>query len=351
MKILHVLSSNKYSGAENVACQIIRLCSDENHEFIYCSPNGEIKNQLKERNITFAPVSSLSKKELRRIISKTEPDIIHAHDRNATYVCALSCKGIPLISHIHGKFDDMKKISLKNIIYTCSAIKADKIICVSNSIYNEWNFSRFFKNKILLKRNVVEIDVDKYSHIDIRYDVCFVGRLAYEKNIPRLLKILDELVLKKRNAQIVICGDGEYKNYLLEFIEDNNLLNNIDYKGFVTKPLEYIAKSKLMIKTSRTEGTPMSALESLTLGKPIVSTPTDGLNELITNNINGFLSNDDEQFISYIFDLLNDEIKYKAIQKTTIETSKVINNVNEYKLSMITMYDAIKKGHEHNIKE
>ncbi|MFR2721860.1 MAG: glycosyltransferase [Thomasclavelia ramosa] len=53
-----------------------------------------------------------------------------------------------------------------------------------------------------------------------------------------------------------------------------------------------MAKSKLMIMTSRTEGTPMSALESLTLGKPIVSTPTDGLNELITNNINGFLSND-----------------------------------------------------------
>ncbi|MFR2721859.1 MAG: glycosyltransferase [Thomasclavelia ramosa] len=67
----------------------------------------------------------------------------------------------------------------------------------------------------------------------MRYDVCFVGRLAYEKNIPRLLKILDELVLKKRNAQIVICGDGEYKNYLLEFIEDTIiLLNNIDYKGF-----------------------------------------------------------------------------------------------------------------------
>ena len=55
MKILHILSSNKYSGAENVACQIIALFREED-DVAYCSPDGQIADALKERNIKFIPL-------------------------------------------------------------------------------------------------------------------------------------------------------------------------------------------------------------------------------------------------------------------------------------------------------
>ena len=52
MKVLHLLASNKYSGAENVVCQIISMFKDE-VEMVYCSPNGEIENTLRDKKIKF----------------------------------------------------------------------------------------------------------------------------------------------------------------------------------------------------------------------------------------------------------------------------------------------------------
>ena len=56
MKVLHLLQSNRFSGAENIACQIISMCSEEKIEFAYASPDGPIRDALKERNIKFLPI-------------------------------------------------------------------------------------------------------------------------------------------------------------------------------------------------------------------------------------------------------------------------------------------------------
>ena len=54
MKILHLLQSNRFSGAENVVCQIIRMFENEpNIEMVYCSRDGQIREALNERNINY----------------------------------------------------------------------------------------------------------------------------------------------------------------------------------------------------------------------------------------------------------------------------------------------------------
>ena len=54
MKIMHLLATNSFSGAENVVCQIIDMYkNDKNLDMVYCSPNGKIKNKLVEKNIKF----------------------------------------------------------------------------------------------------------------------------------------------------------------------------------------------------------------------------------------------------------------------------------------------------------
>lgn len=338
IRVLHVLNTTTYSGAENVACQIINLCYKEKIDSIYCSPRGKIQETLENRNIRYCLIDSLSVDNLKKIISDFKPNIIHAHDRKATLVVCLCSKKIPIISHLHGKFNDMKKITLNNIVYSIAALRVRKIICVSKSINKEWIFSKFFKNKIIIKRNVVDIDVNNYCITELKYDVCFIGRLVYEKNIPRLLKILKELKLSNPQFKAVICGDGKEKEFLLNYIKENKLNQNIEYMGFVNDPLTYIAQSKLMIMTSRTEGTPMGALEALSLGKPIISTPVDGLVELIQNDKNGFLSNNDNEIICYITKILSDKKYYEKLCACTLRLNSEINNVEEYRDFFVTLY-------------
>ena len=69
MKVMHVLNSRIYSGAEKVVCQIIKSFREDGVEMVYCSPDSEIvRKMLAEQNVTFLPMESMSVKNLRRVI-------------------------------------------------------------------------------------------------------------------------------------------------------------------------------------------------------------------------------------------------------------------------------------------
>lgn len=116
MKVLHLLESPRFSGAENVVCQIILMLKDE-IEFVYCSRDGQIREALQERNIKFCPIKKLSVSEVKRVIKEEKPDLIHAHDMRASFYAALVCGRIPLISHIHNNNFDSRGLSVKSILY------------------------------------------------------------------------------------------------------------------------------------------------------------------------------------------------------------------------------------------
>ena len=98
MKILHLLQSGHFSGAENVVCQIIGLMKDElDIQMAYCSRDGQIRETLKEREIEYYPIKELTVAEIKRIIREYKPDIIHAHDMRASFVAARACGKITLI--------------------------------------------------------------------------------------------------------------------------------------------------------------------------------------------------------------------------------------------------------------
>ena len=137
MKVLHVLASNKYSGAENVVCQIIELFKGE-IDMAYCSPNGGIANTLSERNICFKPIIKLNKKEIKRVVQEYQPDIIHAHDFRASLIVSQAVKNVKVISHLHNNPPWLKKYGLKSILYATTCKKYLQIMTVSESVFNEF---------------------------------------------------------------------------------------------------------------------------------------------------------------------------------------------------------------------
>ena len=89
MKVMHLLNSRIYSGAEKVVCQIVHMFEGE-VEMVYCSPYSEIvESMLQQEKVKYLPVDSLVPQQLSRIIREQKPDIIHAHDMRASFVSAL----------------------------------------------------------------------------------------------------------------------------------------------------------------------------------------------------------------------------------------------------------------------
>ena len=98
MKVLHVLNTGKYSGAENVA---ITICKNmQNNVCAYTSPEGKIQETLQEHNVIYYPMKKFCLMELKRIVTEFTPDIIHAHDFKASVICSFvkSSNGVFIIS-------------------------------------------------------------------------------------------------------------------------------------------------------------------------------------------------------------------------------------------------------------
>ena len=146
MKVLHVLNTNSYSGAENVAITIINHMP--NVDCVYLSLNGSISDILQKNNIQYYPVDKLSIKSLKKAIKEIHPDIIHAHDYTASILCALCFPKAKIISHIHNNSPWIKSYGIYSWAYLLSSLFYKKILTVSNSIENEYVFGKLIRNKI-----------------------------------------------------------------------------------------------------------------------------------------------------------------------------------------------------------
>ena len=343
MKIMHVLYSEKFSGAENVVCQIIGMFSENKDvEMVYCSPDGPIREALAERGITYEPISSLCKDEIRRVIKKIKPDVIHAHDMRASFVASRACKKIPLISHIHNNAFDSRAISVKSIAYLLAARKAKKIFWVSDSAYNGYAFHKYFAKKSEVLQNIIDIDaLYKKMALDTNeysYDLAYVGRLTYPKNPQRLMAVIEKMKAIKPDVKVAVVGNGDLEEETHALAKEYGIEANVDFLGFQSNPLKILHGSSSMVMVSRWEGTPMCALEAMALGVPIVSTPVDGLKTLIDIGENGYLSDDDGELAKRIVEIAEDRELRDRFSKYTYEKAKRINNVEVYRQRVLDAY-------------
>ena len=326
MRIMHLLASNKFSGAENVVCQIINMFRDETDiEMIYCSPDGDIRSALTERAVNFVPV-----KEIKNVIKKQKPDLIHAHDMRASFIAAQTSGKIPFVSHIHGNFAGLNKATPKAIAYAYAASKAKHVFWVSKSSFDNYVFKGIAKKKSSVLYNVIDVEaLNEKAFSDsntYNYDVVFLGRLTWEKDPERLIRVIDLVVKKRPQTRIAIVGTGDMEEQTKSLATALSLNNNIDFLGFRSNPLKILHDSKVMLMTSIREGTPMCALEAMALGVPIVSTPTDGMKDLVEDGKTGYLSDDDCLLCKNIFGIISN---YDLREKMSLNSTKNFNFFND----------------------
>lgn len=346
-RILHVTMSDTYSGAENVACQIIAMYKNEPEtEMVYCGIEGpKIRNALEEREITFVPMTERNAKEVARVIRKVKPTIIHAHDMKASFFVALTCGTIPFVSHVHNNNFDSRGLSVKSILYYFAAKRAKHIFWVSKSAYEGYVFHDKFATKSTILYNVIDASaIYQKATEDVKeyvYDIVYVGRLTFPKNPQRLVSVLAGVSQKHPDMKAAIVGTGELETETKQAIIDCCAETFIDMLGYNSNPYKIMKQAKILIMTSRWEGLPMCALEAMALGVPIVSTPTDGLKEIVEDDKTGYLSDDDEILINRCYDILHEPERYQRLSRATLAKAKVLLNVAAYKEELEKVYSSI----------
>lgn len=341
MRVLHVLATNKYSGAENVVCQIIKMFQGE-IEMSYCSPDGDIADSLKEKGVQFFPLKKLSVGELRKVIKEYEPDIIQAHDVSASIVAAMCFSGKRVISHIHGNDVKMSRFSKKSIFFAAFTPFFFNVLFVSKSCLEDFKFKGLVNKKSRILYNIISLDdvlsKAQQQESNEKYDIVYVGRIGEPKNPLRIVDVLNKAIKEDNSIKCALIGSGSMFDETKQKIKEYGIENNVKMLGFMSNPFPILSKAKVFLMTSRFEGTPMVALEAQALGIPIVSTPVDGLKDIVINDENGYLSNEDNELARKLLQIVTDDVFRENLKQKAKEFSNKYNDVNSYKKVLLKCY-------------
>ena len=293
-------------------------------------------------------------KKIQNLINEFKPDIVHTHaakagalGRRAAYNLGVKQIYHTFHGHIfHSYFGSFKTRIFKEIERNL-AKKTTKIIAISDIQKRELSkIHRICPEKnievIPLGFDLEKFNIDKDSKRkkfrkkwnikENEIAIGIIGRLVPIKNHFFFIDVIQE-VLKKSELPVraFIVGDGEEKQNIINYIKNKNLDYSFDYTPatfHLTSWIKEIDKVNsgmdIICLTSLNEGTPVSLIEAQASGKPIVSTKTGGIENIVIENKTALLSknNDLHTFSKNLLSLVSDSEKRILFSKYGLEKSK-----------------------------
>lgn len=222
---------------------------------------------------------------------------------------------------------------LKEFYYTSNFIikkiikflfsQVDLIICLSNQ-WNTFFLSNFKVKNICILENIVEYPSDPIKTSKEKLTLIkflFLGLIGNRKGIFDLLSVLKDHKPSFENKTLFLIGGNGEIHRLKSFINKHDLGNLVRYEGWVTgdKKKTLLTSSHVYILPSYNEGLPISILEAMSYGKPIISTDVGGIPEVVKDNINGFLikPGDKESLYNKMMFFINNPNEIEAMGKAS----------------------------------
>lgn len=264
-------------------------------------------------------------KQLKKIMKSESFDAVHCHSPIGgvlARIAANSIKLAPVIYTAHG-FHFYDGAPLKNWIIYYSVEKylskfTDTIITINKEDYSR---AKKFKAKNVI--NIPGIGLDTCKFDNTKYDrnkirdeleiphgtvvLLTIGEMIKRKNHETALKALE--MLKNQNFILLICGKGDLENYLKRLASKLRVEDKVRFLGFRNDIPQICIASDIFVFTSYQEGLPVSVMEAMAAGLPIIASRIRGNNDLIQDFKGGFLhdSNDFIGFSKSIDKLIEDE--------------------------------------------
>jgi glycosyltransferase involved in cell wall biosynthesis len=158
--------------------------------------------------------------------------------------------------------------------------------------------------------------------------VSFLGRYSPEKNPDRFLELAKSASHDSR-FKFVIAGEGPLERRVNEQVA---ALGNVENLGFQSDSHNFFANVDCLVISSLIEGIPLSAMEALSFGIPVISTPVGGMPELLLDETSGFIwRGDNQEALGYLDKLktrrdIEDNLASLDEKFTRGHTSKVVLN-------------------------
>lgn len=313
MKILQVISGLGTGGAEKFVVELSNEFS-ENHNVTLCSfKTVDDTMPFPKRLHARVPLITLGKKKgfdprmyqkLYRLIKTEKPDVIHFHlDATFKYILpfVLVFSKIRFIHTLHSDVNAEKRRIFRRLRYIKALVRKVKLVCIAANIRHEFQTEfPFFQFELAengiapfattVKAEEVRREIEHLKPAAQTQVLLSVGRLDANKNQALLVEAIHEM--KASGVICLIIGKDSSHNKAYQNHLDSLKGSSVVLLGAKDNIADYMACCDAFVLTSFNEGMPISVLEAMSYGLPVIATPAGGLRSLVRDEVNGFVAED-----------------------------------------------------------
>ncbi|MFJ6263835.1 glycosyltransferase [Lysinibacillus xylanilyticus] len=306
---------------------LISLFPKMGTEFESIIKKHDIKVHFLDKKLGFDPKVIIT---FANVVRKFNPHIIHTHLNVVPYVLpATILYGIKNRFHtVHsvanmestGFLKKIMKVTYRFFSFTPVAIgdfvktticeeyglPDEKVPCIYNGVNTE-----------IFKRIEKKQNTNYFNFIT-------TGRMQHVKNHKLMINAFSDVAKKYSNVMLTILGDGELRLDIEKQIKELGLEEKVILKGVVRNVAEELNMADVYIMTSNYEGVPLSVLEAMACGLPIVTTRAGGVIDIVKQNQNGLLVDvgNREQLTEEMSKLVEDVMLRQQFSEVSFNMSK-----------------------------
>ena len=297
MKIIQIMPDFGLAGAEtmveNLACGLVA----EGHDVLIISLydlHTAITERLENKGIK---IEYLGKKrgfdpsvilKMRKIIKKYQPDVIHTHRYVLPYVflasMGLKIKRVHTVHNVAQKEQTKAGKTINKVLFqhfnVVPVALSEEVQKTIQEVYGlPINRIPVVFNGIDLSRCIVKEDYARKEN----FTVLHIGRFMNVKNHELLLRSFARFRGYHPDAMIQLLGDGELKENMMQLAGQLNIADAVEFAGLQSNVYPWLHNADVFILPSKFEGMPMTLIEAMGTGLPIIASDVGGIPDMLTD--------------------------------------------------------------------
>ena len=310
MKILYTLPDLHFGGTSNLLVQTLPDLAKQHEVFlVYFGVDDTMLKKFEAGGIFPVRINYYGLKNavkaalaLRGFIKREKIDVVHSNLILDKFIIGLAIQGMKIrsVATIHSADTLLAEKSLKHKLWfklenLLHNKVFDKTIVVSAAAKNiALSKRRIKKKKINILHNGIqglEKHIPNNRVFNEEENIIFGTACRFQeiKGLYRLLDVFAKLHIELPNLKLILIGNGPLRDGLERKIREYHLENSVYITGFTDNVGAYLNQLHYYVNSSFSEGLPISVLEALSLGNPVIASNVGGLPEVIEENNNGIL--------------------------------------------------------------
>lgn len=367
--ICQVLHSLQVGGAEMLAARLARQLGGSYRFLFVCLDHlGTLGEELRAEGF---PIEVLNRRpgldwrstfRLARLLRREQVDLVHAHQYTPFfYALAARWLGrrIPVLFTEHGRhlpdYPRRKRIlanrlllsrrdrvaavgeSVRQAVITNEGIAAERVGVIYNGIDLE-AFANGHRDREGARR---AMGVDPNDLVVIQ-----VARLDYLKDHLTAIRALERVAAQRPQVRLVLVGEGPEREKIEAEVHQRQLASHVRFLGLRSDVARLVPAADVFLLTSISEGIPLTVIEAMAAGLPVVSTRVGGIGEIVVEGSTGLLacSGDDAALAEHLVQLADNRERRVQMGERGRQRAREVFSESQMHRSYLRLYEEQLKG-------